>query len=176
VRARGFPRSKLALWQRSSFDVLTSDVVASRHPGPAPPPEWTPALHQLVELSRKPVPAPARWTPMAATTSPEPLACRHDRDADQPTFPALDVMPPADLRDGAQKDFPKKIGNVLVGPQDRMEHLEHTVRMLVVEGGGRARPIRTPEHNLPAVIGFAGYELAVAASGCEGESGKAASI
>jgi AraC-like DNA-binding protein len=66
VKARGFPRSKLALWQRSSFDVLTSDVVASRHPGPAPSPEWAPALHQLTELSRKPVPAPAWWTPATA--------------------------------------------------------------------------------------------------------------
>jgi AraC-like DNA-binding protein len=66
VKARGFPRSKLALWRRSSFEVLTSDVVASRRPGPAPPPEWAPALRQLTELSRKPVAAPPWWTPMTA--------------------------------------------------------------------------------------------------------------
>jgi AraC-like DNA-binding protein len=44
--------------------VLTSEVVASRTRGPAPPPEWAPALHQLAELARKPVPAPSWWTPM----------------------------------------------------------------------------------------------------------------
>ncbi len=66
MRSRRFPASKLALWRKSSFDVLTSDVVASRRPHPAPPPEWAPALRQLVELSRKPVPAPAWWTPMTA--------------------------------------------------------------------------------------------------------------
>jgi AraC-like DNA-binding protein len=59
-----FPRSKLALWRRSSFEVLTSDVVASRASGPTPPPEWAPALHQLTELSRKPVSPPSWWTPM----------------------------------------------------------------------------------------------------------------
>lgn len=63
---RNFPHSKLALWRRSSFEVLTSDVVASRNPGPEPPAEWAPALHQLTELSRKPVPAPPWWTPATA--------------------------------------------------------------------------------------------------------------
>jgi len=63
---RGFPRSKLALWRRSSFEVLTSDVVASRAAGPAPPAAWATALHQLTELSRKPLPAPSWWTPMTA--------------------------------------------------------------------------------------------------------------
>jgi AraC-like DNA-binding protein len=66
VKTDGFPRAKLALWQRSSFEVLTSDVVASRNPGPAPPPEWAAALHRLAQLSRKPVPAPSWWTPMTA--------------------------------------------------------------------------------------------------------------
>jgi AraC-like DNA-binding protein len=66
VKSPGFPRSKLALWRRSSFEVLTSDVVAGRKSGPAPPPEWAAALHQLVDLSRKPVPPPAWWTPMTA--------------------------------------------------------------------------------------------------------------
>ena len=64
MKTTRFPRSKLALWRRSSFEVLTSDVVASRNPGPEPPPEWLPTLHQLTELSRKPVLAPPWWTPM----------------------------------------------------------------------------------------------------------------
>ena len=59
-----FPASKLALWRRNSFEVLTSEVVASRSPGPEPPPEWALALHQLSELSRKPIPSPSWWTPM----------------------------------------------------------------------------------------------------------------
>ena len=66
MKNRRFPRSKLALWRRSSFEVLTSDVVASRNLGPAPPLDWMPALHQLTELSRKPMPAPSWWTPMTA--------------------------------------------------------------------------------------------------------------
>jgi AraC-like DNA-binding protein len=66
VKPRGFPRSKLALWRRSSFEALTSDVVAGRLPGPTPPREWAPALHQLTQLSLKPVPAPPWWTPMTA--------------------------------------------------------------------------------------------------------------
>jgi len=63
--AREFPQSEVATWQQNSFEVLTSNVVASRVPGPAPAPEWGPALHQLCELSRKPVPAPSWWTPMS---------------------------------------------------------------------------------------------------------------
>jgi AraC-like DNA-binding protein len=66
VKGPGFPQSKVAQWRRSSFEVLTSDVVASRRPGPEAPPEWAAALHQLVELSRKPVPPPSWWTPMTA--------------------------------------------------------------------------------------------------------------
>ncbi len=66
VKTRPFPRSKLARWRRSSFEVLTSDVVASRRSGPAPDPDWAVALHQLTELSRRPVPAPEWWTPMTA--------------------------------------------------------------------------------------------------------------
>jgi AraC family transcriptional regulator of arabinose operon len=58
--------SKVALWQRQSYEVLTSDVVASRNPGPQPPPEWAAALHQLTLLSRKPVPSPSWWTPRTA--------------------------------------------------------------------------------------------------------------
>ena len=66
MRTRLFPRSKVELWRRSSFEVLTADVVASRHPGPMPPPEWAPALHQLTELLREPVAPPSWWTPMSA--------------------------------------------------------------------------------------------------------------
>jgi AraC-like DNA-binding protein len=66
VKTRGFPRSKLAQWHRSAFEALTSDVVAGRVSGPAPPAEWASTLHQLTELSSKPVPAPPWWTPMAA--------------------------------------------------------------------------------------------------------------
>jgi AraC-like DNA-binding protein len=61
-----FSRSKLALWRRNSFEVLTADVVAGRHDGPAPPAEWAPTLRQLTQLSRKPVPPPSWWTPMTA--------------------------------------------------------------------------------------------------------------
>lgn len=66
MKTRSFHRSKLALWRRSSFEALTSDVVAGRVPGPAPPREWARALRQLTELSQRPVPAPAWWTPMTA--------------------------------------------------------------------------------------------------------------
>jgi AraC-like DNA-binding protein len=66
VKTRDFPRSKVATWRQSSFEVLTSNVVASRIPGPAPAAEWGPALHQLRELSRKPLLAPSWWTPMSA--------------------------------------------------------------------------------------------------------------
>jgi AraC-like DNA-binding protein len=66
VKTRGFPRSKLAQWRRSAFEALTSNVVAGRVSGPTPPPEWASTLHQLTELSSKPVPAPPWWTPMTA--------------------------------------------------------------------------------------------------------------
>ena len=66
MKARRFPRSKLDLWRRNSFEVLTSNAVACRNAGPAAPPAWTPALHQLTKLSRKPVPSPSWWTPMTA--------------------------------------------------------------------------------------------------------------
>jgi AraC-like DNA-binding protein len=63
VKPPRFPRSKLAEWRQSAFEVLTSDVVASRSRGPAPDAEWAPTLRQLTEVSRKPVPAPPWWTP-----------------------------------------------------------------------------------------------------------------
>ncbi|HEY5284700.1 MAG TPA: AraC family transcriptional regulator [Polyangia bacterium] len=66
MKSRFFPRSKLELWRRSSFEILTADVVASRHPGPTPPPEWAPALHQLTRLLHEPAMPPSWWTPMTA--------------------------------------------------------------------------------------------------------------
>lgn len=63
---RSVSKSMAALWQRRSYAVLTSDVVASRNPGPQPPPEWAAALRQLTLLSRNPVPSPAWWTPKTA--------------------------------------------------------------------------------------------------------------
>jgi len=66
VKPPEFTRSKINLWRRSSFELLTSDVVASRRLGPAPPRAWAPTLRQLIALSRKPEPAPEWWTPMTA--------------------------------------------------------------------------------------------------------------
>ncbi len=60
------PKSKAAEWRSRSNEVLTSDVVASKRPGPPAPPEWTRALKQLTELSRSPTPAPTWWTPRSA--------------------------------------------------------------------------------------------------------------
>jgi AraC-like DNA-binding protein len=56
----------VALWRSRSDNVLVSDVVASKNPGPPPPPEWAPALRQLAELSRSPTAAPSWWTPKTA--------------------------------------------------------------------------------------------------------------
>jgi AraC-like DNA-binding protein len=58
--------SKVALWRKRSDEVLTSDVVASKHPGPIAPRAWGPALARLIELSRAPLPAPGWWTPTTA--------------------------------------------------------------------------------------------------------------
>ena len=58
--------SKVALWRKRSDEVLTSDVVASRHPGPIAPAPWARALAHLTELSRAPLPAPGWWTPATA--------------------------------------------------------------------------------------------------------------
>jgi len=66
VKLRGASRSNAALWRRRSDNVLVSDVVASRNPGPTPPTEWATSLRQLTELSRNPTPAPSWWTPRSA--------------------------------------------------------------------------------------------------------------
>ena len=59
-------KSKAARWRRSSNEVLTSDVVASRSSGPRPPAQWALPLDQLTQLSRAPTPAPPWWTPRTA--------------------------------------------------------------------------------------------------------------
>jgi AraC-like DNA-binding protein len=66
VRPQERSHSEADLWRRRSDKVLTSEVVASRNPGPEPPPEWTPVLRQLCEASRTPVIAPPWWTPKTA--------------------------------------------------------------------------------------------------------------
>ncbi|MFL5308445.1 MAG: helix-turn-helix domain-containing protein [Polyangia bacterium] len=53
-------------WRRRSWEVINSDIVAGRSPGPEPPAEWLPHLHRLVEASRSPVQGPAWWTPLRA--------------------------------------------------------------------------------------------------------------
>jgi AraC-like DNA-binding protein len=59
-------KPKVDLWRLRSPEVFTSEVVARRNSGPSPPPQWALALHQLTELSRTPVVAPAWWTPRTA--------------------------------------------------------------------------------------------------------------
>lgn len=56
----------MSTWQRRSFEVITSDVVAGHTPGPAPPPEWAPHLRRLVEASRGPAQGPSWWSPTSA--------------------------------------------------------------------------------------------------------------
>jgi AraC-like DNA-binding protein len=58
--------TKVKAWQRRYHEALTSDVVASRNPGPRPTREWALPLKQLTELSRSPTPPPSWWTPGTA--------------------------------------------------------------------------------------------------------------
>ncbi len=58
--------TKLALWRRRSLEVITSDVVAGKSPGPEPPAEWSTHLRRLVEASQLPTQGPPWWTPMNA--------------------------------------------------------------------------------------------------------------
>jgi len=60
------PTSPAALWRRRSLEVMASEVVAGREPGPEPPREWAGRLRQLVEASRQPEEGPAWWTPTNA--------------------------------------------------------------------------------------------------------------
>jgi AraC-like DNA-binding protein len=66
VKAASLVRSRAALWRKRSDEVLASDVVAGRHPGPVAPADWRPTLGHLTELSRAPLPAPGWWTPSTA--------------------------------------------------------------------------------------------------------------
>jgi transcriptional regulator GlxA family with amidase domain len=42
----------VALWRKRSNEVLTSDVVASKHPGPIAPPEWVATEVRIHEATR----------------------------------------------------------------------------------------------------------------------------
>ena len=65
TKTRGSTK-KVTAWQRRYHEVLTSDVVAGRNPGPRPTREWALALRQLTDLSRSPTPPPSWWTPGTA--------------------------------------------------------------------------------------------------------------
>ena len=53
---------EIARWQVVSVDLLKSDLVAGRTPGPPAPPEWAPLLERLVQTSRSPSAGPHWWT------------------------------------------------------------------------------------------------------------------
>ena len=63
---RSFSRPKVERWRRSSYDVLTADVVAKNRKGPPASREWAPALNQLTQLLPEPVVPPPWWTPLTA--------------------------------------------------------------------------------------------------------------
>src|SRR5262245_55938096 len=70
TRRRGpVPPSKTIGWRRRSWEVINSDIVAGRAPGPEPPAEWLPHLRRLVEASRSPVEGPSWWTPQIGRAS-----------------------------------------------------------------------------------------------------------
>jgi len=54
--------SEVARWRLVSVDLLRSDLVAGRAPGPPAPPEWAPLLKQLIQTSRAPSAGPHWWT------------------------------------------------------------------------------------------------------------------
>ena len=58
--------SRASQWQRRYDEVINSNVVAGKNPGPRPPSDWAPALSQLTKLSRAPTLAPSWWTPGSA--------------------------------------------------------------------------------------------------------------
>jgi AraC-like DNA-binding protein len=57
---------EVARWRRSFQELLTSEVVAGRAPGPVPPRQWAPLCARLVQDSRAPSPGPSWWTPTQA--------------------------------------------------------------------------------------------------------------
>jgi AraC-like DNA-binding protein len=63
---RTTPPRGAAQWRHNSLDALRSDALAGRARGPAPPAEWAPRLHELIEISQGAVPGPGWWTPMNA--------------------------------------------------------------------------------------------------------------
>jgi hypothetical protein len=75
--------SKVALWRRQSFEVITSDVVAGHTRGPEAPAEWAPQLRRLTKASQTPVEGPSWWSPINAyfgnvETRTEPRSYRWD--------------------------------------------------------------------------------------------------
>ncbi len=58
--------SEVALWRRRSLDVQTSEVVAWRGEGPAPPRAWAGQLGKLIDASRQVEEGPPWWTPVNA--------------------------------------------------------------------------------------------------------------
>ena len=64
VRRLSSPKS--SQWQRRYDEVITSDVVVGKKPGPRPPPEWSTALSQLTKVSRSPTQVPPWWTAATA--------------------------------------------------------------------------------------------------------------
>ena len=60
------PPAKAMRWRRRSWEVINSDIVAGRTPGPEAPAEWLPHLRRLMEASRSPVQGPTWWTPLRA--------------------------------------------------------------------------------------------------------------
>jgi len=62
VPRRSAADSEIARWRLLSLDLLKSDLVAGRAPGPAAPAGWAPLLKQLVRTSRSPSAGPHWWT------------------------------------------------------------------------------------------------------------------
>jgi AraC-like DNA-binding protein len=60
------PTRGAAQWRRNSLDVSRSNALAGRGRGPAPPAEWAPLLHELIDLSQTTAPNPSWWTPVNA--------------------------------------------------------------------------------------------------------------
>jgi hypothetical protein len=130
------PQSKLALWPSCLHEVFTSDGVASENLGPQPPPEWAPALKQLTELSRAPLPAPAWWTPRAAyrgsiESRVDPASYHRDRmtrlgRGEPPLFIfqfTLASWGHFQLRGTAPRQVPPGAGFFAVIPSDHCDHL-----------------------------------------------------
>lgn len=64
-------KHQLDQWQQRVDSVPTCEFLTPPEPGPVPPPEWAPAVHQLVEWARTPAPAPDWWNAAAFCASIE---------------------------------------------------------------------------------------------------------